>query len=158
MKLFEQKEFENVTAAKTVKDETERLMKRNKIAIIVALIASGLVLLGLLFQTTIAPDVSAMEQIGAIIWCIAIGFSIASYIIGGGFLIALKCAGKIAGIGWLIIPFPFDIVTGFACLIFALLAFLFVPIIFVGISCRQRRLDHEAAVAWMNYMNVEMAN
>ena len=55
-----------------------------------------------------------------------------SYILGGGIIDAVKGAAKIGKIGWLIVPFPIDLVVGLMTTVFAVLLFLCCPIIFVG--------------------------
>lgn len=60
----------------------------------------------------------------------AVGFlgGIASYIFGG-FLTAVKMAGGIAKWGWIVVPFPYDILTFVFGFTGAVLIFVFVPII-----------------------------
>jgi len=57
--------------------------------------------------------------------------AIPAYILGGGFSKALKAAGKLAKFGWLIIPFPYDLLTGFLTLIIAGFLFFCIPTFFI---------------------------
>ena len=61
---------------------------------------------------------------------VGIGFlaGLVSYIFGG-LGTAIKMAGGIAKWGWIIVPFPYDIITFFMSFIFAIFAFVFLPII-----------------------------
>ena len=67
-----------------------------------------------------------------------IGFmgGLVAYIFGGLFT-AIKMAGGIAKWGWLVVPFPYDLMTFFISLIFAFIAFTFLPIIPVRKAYKQ---------------------
>lgn len=82
---------------------------------------------------------------------IALGGSIASYIKGGGIRIAFDVALKIAYVGWLIAPFPWDIATGVGALFFSLMAFLFIPVVFVHINYKQYQQYCDDAEAYLQY-------
>ena len=82
---------------------------------------------------------------------LALGGSIVSYKRGGGIKIAFSVAKKLAIIGWIIIPFPWDIATGFGTLIFSFLAFLFVPAVFVQINYLQYKQYCEDAETYLRY-------
>ena len=87
----------------------------------------------------IALGATVVSIIGGILTANNIGFGgillgigfltgIASYIFGG-LLTAIKMAVGIAKWGWIIVPFPYDIMTFFMSFIFAIFAFVFLPII-----------------------------
>ncbi len=97
-------------------------MKRLKIAQYIALGGMACELIGLIVNKLGA------ESIGGNILAIGIYIGMVSYIFGG-FFTAIKMAAKIAVWGWRVVAFPFDLMTfGFA-FIFAIMAFLFLPII-----------------------------
>ena len=83
--------------------------------------------------------------------CIAIGLTLASYILGGGFGTAVKWAWKLAIFGWIIIPFPYDLIVGFMTMGFSLACFAFIPILFVFINYRQIKKDYAAAKKYLSY-------
>lgn len=93
-------------------------MKTLKIAQYIALVATVLSILGFCLDTS-----ASMTLMG-------LGFflGLASYIFGG-LGTAIKMAGKIAKWGWIVVPFPYDLITGFASFAFAIVAFIFLPII-----------------------------
>ena len=67
----------------------------------------------------------------AVIWMIGL---VVGYVLGGGLKGAIGFALKLGKFGWLIIPFPFDIMTGMLSIGLAFLLFLFCPAIFVFLS------------------------
>ncbi len=97
-------------------------MNRLKIAQYIALTATILSAIGVLLQGFYGSDFGA--------FLISIGFitGLVSYFFGG-FGTAIKMAGKIAKWGWIVVPFPFDLVTFLFSFIFAIYAFAFFPII-----------------------------
>ncbi len=97
-------------------------MNRLQIAQYIALGATALSVIG-----GIAGGLSG-SQVGEVIMGIGFILGLVSYIFGG-LLTAIKMAGGIAKIGWVILPFPVDIFTFIVTLIFALFAFIFLPII-----------------------------
>ena len=62
-----------------------------------------------------------MLALGLVLSCVA-------YFLGG-FWTAVKYALRIAKWGWLVVPFPYDIVTGIVAFFAGLLMFLLVPIL-----------------------------
>lgn len=87
----------------------------------------------------IALGATAFSVIGGILVANNVGFGgtllgfgflagLVSYLFGG-LGTAVKMAGKIAKWGWLVVPFPYDLTTGALSFIFALFAFVFLPII-----------------------------
>lgn len=73
----------------------------------------------------------AIGDILCVVWGIGL---VAGYILGGGIKGAIGFAWKLAKFGWVIIPFPMDIMSGAISLGLAILLFLFCPAIFVFLS------------------------
>lgn len=94
---------------------------------------------------SISEDLISLAFVGIFV------LSIASYVLGGGFGTAVKWAWKVAVFGWIIIPFPFDLIVGFMTMAFALMCFFFVPVLFVYINYRQIKKDYSAAVKYLSY-------
>lgn len=80
--------------------------------------------------------------------------AIPAYILGGGFGTALRAAGKLAKFGWLIVPFPYDLLTGVLTLMFSVIAFFFVPAIFVLGSFLEHNQEYNDARKYMSYFSV----
>ena len=97
-------------------------MNRMKIAQYIALGATALSVLGFCLNT--------MAGLGFGMTLAGIGFllGIVSYIFGG-LGTAIKMAGGIAKVGWVAVPFPYDIVTFVITFIIALFVFACLPII-----------------------------
>lgn len=68
------------------------------------------------------------SDFGAILMCVGFIAGLVSYIFGG-LGTAIKMAGGIAKWGWIVVPFPYDIMTFILSFIFAIFAFVFFPII-----------------------------
>lgn len=71
--------------------------------------------------------------------------SLPAYLIGGGIGSALKAAKNIAVLGWVIVPFPVDILVGLVTLFYALAAFFFLPFFFVFLNFRKHSRDMKQA-------------
>ena len=116
---------------KTIKNIWEN---RYTIARYIALASTGLSVFGVIMML-LTDDPG--------IWIATMGFSVilscCAYVFGGLWT-AIKAALKIAGWGWLVVPFPYDIATGIAAFGFALIAFFLLPIIPVSRALR----EHEA--------------
>lgn len=97
-------------------------MNRLKIAQYIAAGATALSVIG--FIIGFATD----SEVGIYFLLAGFGGGLVSYLFGG-LLTALKMAGKIAKWGWLILPFPYDIMTFLLSLIFSLLTLICFPII-----------------------------
>lgn len=65
---------------------------------------------------------------GETLMIIGLVAGLTSYIFGG-LLTAIRMAGRIAKWGWIVVPFPFDILTFIIAFIYAIIAFVFLPII-----------------------------
>lgn len=68
------------------------------------------------------------SNVGAVLMCVGFVAGLVSYIFGG-LGTAIKMAGGIAKWGWIVVPFPYDIMTFIMSFIFAIFAFIFLPII-----------------------------
>ncbi len=108
-------------------------MNRLKIAQYIALGATVLSVTGLIL---VFRSSGILSDIGGVIGLIGVVAGIVSYCFGG-LGKAISTAGKIAKWGWLVVPFPFDIVTGICAFIYALAAFLFLPIIPVRMAYKE---------------------
>ena len=96
-------------------------MKRLKIAQYIALGATVVSAIGWILAANNVEFGGTLLVLGFIA-------GLVSYIFGG-LGTAIKMAGGIAKWGWLIVPFPYDIMTFFMSFIFAIITFLFLPII-----------------------------
>lgn len=130
--FFEEKQFNDYAYAVDVRDACEAQLAKCKIALIIA-------------------GVSSLCFLVPWLWVLGIAGSIASYILGGGLGAAFKAAGKIATIGWLIVPFPFDLMTGLCCMVFSMMAFIVLPILFVFCNYLQLKKDLNAAEEYLSY-------
>ena len=60
-----------------------------------------------------------------------------------GGLELVRMAGKIAKWGWLIVPFPYDIVTGMVSFFISIMVFIGLPIIPIRKAYKEQMLDAE---------------
>lgn len=97
-------------------------MERLKIAQYIALGATACSVIGF-----IAGGMNG-SGFGSVLMGIGFLVGMVSYIFGG-LGKAIKMAGGIAKWGWIVVPFPYDILTFVFAFIFAIIAFLFLPII-----------------------------
>ncbi len=97
-------------------------MNRLQIAQYIALGATVLSVIG-----GIAGGLSG-STFGTILMAIGFIAGLISYIFGG-LGTAIKMAGGIAKWGWIVVPFPYDIMTFIMSFMFAIIAFVFLPII-----------------------------
>lgn len=140
--LFETMEFDNYAQAKDLVDGAEKKVKRILIGLGIAAVATLFTVIGLCCS-------NEMSQM--VFFLLAFLFAIPAYIVGGGLGKALKVAKKLAVLGWIIVPFPIDILTGLCTFIVAIYALFFVPIIFVLINYSQHRKDLKAAQKYLSY-------
>lgn len=96
-------------------------MDRLKIAQYIALVGTAFTVIGFIANTKGSQWAAILMGIGMVI-------GLVSYVFGG-FLTALKMAGKIATIGWFIVPFPIDILTFIITLFMSFIIFMYLPII-----------------------------
>lgn len=97
-------------------------MKRLKIAQYIASGATALTVIGAII------GMAASSNVGSTLMGIGFLVGLVSYIFGG-LGTAIKMAGGIAKWGWIIVPFPYDLMTFMFSFIFAFYAFAFLPII-----------------------------
>lgn len=90
-------------------------------------------ILGFKFQSS-----NFIQGLASLMIIIGILGAIVSYILGGGLGKALSIAGKILKWGWLLVPFPFNLVTGLGGFLYAIIAMVFLPIIPVRMACKER--------------------
>ena len=147
MQFYEEMEFDDVRYAVDIVNEHGAKLKRVKKGLIISVCAIACTLSS--FVIGLENPLSSFLIIAGLIG------SIAAYIVGGGFSTAIRWAWKIAVFGWIIIPFPFDLLTGFACLYFAFFFFLFVPTIFVYMNYRQINMDYMAAKKYVSYFKAK---
>ena len=110
-----------------LKRKGEKNMRNEKmklIGVIVSLVATIAIWTGFLVSSL--PDI--VGDTLAVIWIVG---SIAGYILGGGIKVALGTAWKLAKFGWIIVPFPFDLMTGTLTFVIACVVFLLFPVVFV---------------------------
>ena len=140
-KIIENVQFENSEMAQAYRATAATKIQRTKIGLIIAAVATVLSIIGMAVGS---------GSVGG--FCLFFAFlgSIASYIVGGGFSIALKAAKKLAVFGWFIAPFPADIATFFITFILSVLAFFFIPVVFVFIHYVQEKRTLASANAYLN--------
>ena len=109
------------------------IMDRLKIAQYIALLATALSVVGGLIGGLSGSD------FGAVMMCIGFVLGLASYFFGG-FGTAIRMSAGIAKWGWVIVPFPFDIITFFFTFAFAIIAFVCLPIIPVRKAYKNSRV------------------
>ena len=97
-------------------------MERLKIAQYIALGATIVSLIGGLLNGLAGP------MVGEVVISIGFVIGLVSYIFGG-FGTAIKMAGGIAKWGLIVVPFPYGIFTFILSFVFAVFAFIFLPII-----------------------------
>lgn len=109
-------------------------MKRIEIAQYIAIGATCLVVVSFILA----------KITGAAFFMSLMGFGfmagMVSYVFGG-FGTAVKMAGKIAKWGWLILPFPYDIMTGVVSFCFSIIIFICVPIIPVRKAYKEQMME-----------------
>ena len=155
-KVFTEMQFNDAQYAQDVLVNSQSKLERCKIALIVALVVQVLWVLAFF-----APNAFSKMPgfLGNIISMVMFGGTIAAYIIGGGIKATVgfvwKMAKGISWIGWVLVPFPMDIVTGIASFLIVLLfipcVLLFVPLLGVAANYRQTKMDHQAAETYLSY-------
>lgn len=136
-------EFHTYEQAQEQVRKTQAKRNRVLIGLAISALATGLTLFGLLGGH---PDGQGMMYI-----VLAFFAAIPAYILGGGFGKALKAAGKLAKFGWLIIPFPYDLLTGFLTLIIAGFLFFCAPFFFVVKNALNANAEYNEAAKNLSY-------
>ena len=105
---------------------------RYKIAKLIAAVASvfGVIAMANFFE------ILHLGAVGEFIGGFAVILSLAAYIFGG-FGQAVKSAVGIAKWGWVVTPFPIDLLTFLICALAAIVFFLFLPIIPVMTAAKE---------------------
>lgn len=145
-KLIEKMEFDNYAYAKDVYEKSAAKLLRIKIGLIIAAVATVCSVLAMVFH-----NISDSRILTPLFVLIAFFVSLVAYIVGGGILIALKTAKKLTDFGGSIFPFPIGLITGFATLFFSVLAFFFVPLVFVFINFIQQKKNRDNAAEYLSY-------
>ena len=152
--LYQDIEIDSRSEAQQIVDSYGEVAEKGKKGFKLSKIGTAFSLIGIVLSLATASSSGALSNFFGILMFIGIILGFASYIIGGGFGIALKTAGRLAEFGWFVVPvFPVDIVVFFFVLMFAVFAFFFIPVVFVGISSKQRQKDYEQAVLYLNSGN-----
>ena len=147
--------FNSYQMAKDARDAAEKKVNRIKIGLIIAAVAE----LMFIFVFFVNTDIKFLNSLKDICMYTGLACAVASYVIGGGFLIALGTAWKISKtigwIGWVFVPFPADIFTGLLLVIVAMcffpLSLLFLPMIFVAINYKQNKVNLDVAEQYLRY-------
>ena len=146
--LFEKKVFDDYGYAIAIKEEAEVRLEKIKKGMIIAAVATVINVIGIMGMDTMG----VVGDISLIMILLGVCGSIASYIFGGGIMIAVKWIFKLARIGWYIIPIWVVDLMG---LMFGALAgvgfFLFTPIIFVYMNYRQVKGDYNDAEMYLSH-------
>lgn len=111
-------------------------MKRIEIAQYIALGATCLTVLGFVLSGIFGGRIP-MSMMGY-----GVMAGIVSYFFGG-FGTAVRMAGKIAKWGWLIVPFPYDIITGMVSFFISIMVFIGLPIIPIRKAYKEQMMDAE---------------
>lgn len=141
-KLIETANFDSYEEAKEMVRTAKNRRTRHLIALAISALATALTAYGLF-------SVGGMD--GFEYCAYAFMLAIPAYLIGGGFGKVLKIAGKLAKFGWLILPFPIDIVTGLMTFIFAGFALFCVPLFFTFTNFVQHDRDYKAAMKHLSH-------
>ncbi len=146
-KIIESMDFNNTAHAQSVIEESTKKLEKSKPALIVSAVATAASFLSMCVADN--ATLSTFLMLAAFIG------SMVSYILGGGFSIALRAAKKVAFFGWLVFPFPTDLVVGLVTLFFSIWAFFCLPIVFVYINIRQLKKNVAEAEEYIKYCEEE---
>lgn len=135
-RIIETMEFDSYEAAKDMVKTAKAKRTRHLIALGISAAATGLTAYGLF-------GVGGTDAI--LYMFFAFILAIPAYIIGGGFGSVLKTAANLGKFGWLILPFPMDILTGLVTFIFAVFALFCVPLFFTFTNYVKHNRDYKAA-------------
>ena len=120
-------------------------MKRLEIAQYIALGATCMTVLGFVINLATQSRWSmTMCGYGVMIGLISRTFASALLTISyffGGIKTAVKMAGKIAKWGWIILPFPYDIVTGLVAFFISIFVFMALPIIPIRKAYKEQSME-----------------
>lgn len=152
--LYEEMEFDNVQYAVDVVNAHKVMYNKAKKGLHLSIFATLYTIFGFPIIGSLLSSI--LGNLGFEIALIsALCFSLASYIIGGGLGTAIKWAFKLGAFGWIILPFPWDLITGFLLMGCSAMFFFFVPVIFVYMNYRQINMDYKAAKKYISYYKVK---
>ncbi len=146
-KLIQTMVFDDVAYATNIKEECEKKLAKVKLGLKISIFPSVFSVLYLILES--AHVRNGFSSFVYLMMLLGILVSIAAYVIGGGLKTALSWAWKICKIGWFIMPFPVDIVTGIVAFIFSFFAFWCFPVAFVGMNYLQIKSDYTAALDYL---------
>ncbi len=135
--FFKKAEFDSYEAAKQVVDRAKFRNTLSWIGMALAVIGSIICLIHLSSEGLNDGFIS-----GATIGML---FAIPAYILCGGLGRALRFAFSVAKWGWVIAPFPFDLITGLAGLFLGIGFFCLFPVIFSAMSFIEHNREYDAA-------------
>ena len=137
---YEEKQFSCAAQAEAVKAACVAKVKRSIIAIGLALVASLIVMIGM------------NKENFPVYFGIGFSISIVAYILTGSFGKIMDSAFKLGKAGWLILPFPIDIITGMATIMAMIFIFLFFPTIFIIVSFFKNKKELREAEKYLEYL------
>ena len=154
--FYEEMEFDNVQYAVDVVNGYKTKYLKAKKGLKLSIIATlywflGMPILGYLLDSVFGEDGFALAIY------IGVGIILISYILGESLGSALKWSFKIGTFGWLILPFPFDLVTGLLFMGYALSGLFLFPSILVYMNYRQINKDYQAAKQYLSYYKAKQA-
>ncbi len=135
--ILEQKTYGDVNEANKILSKARTKLKIARIGLLIAVISTCCLI------ASFVVDSPETVELAGILAGIAVLVGLVAYIVGGGIIIALKAAYKIGMFGWLVVPFPIDIITGICTFIIAILVFLFLPIIFVSMRYMEIKKEYD---------------
>ena len=138
--------FNSYEEAKDIARTAKRRKIRHLVAVALSALATGFSAYGLF-------GVGGTEMVVYFIY--AFMLAIPAYLIGGGFGKILKTAGKLGKFGWLILPFPVDIITGLLTFVLAGFALFCVPLFFTFAGFVESNREYKIAQKHLSHFQVE---
>lgn len=148
--FYQEMAFDDVQYAIDVVKEYKAEYNKRRQGVRLSIFATIYMVVGFPIVASILMGILGSNAFGVAI-VLGVGISIAAYIKGGGLGTAIGWAFKLGQFGWLILPFPFDLVTGFLFMGVSLVCFIYLPIIFVYMNYRQAKKDYESAKKHLSY-------
>lgn len=138
--LFEEEIFDGEEAARELYDRNTKKLARCKIGLTVAAIASVIGGTSFITQLGLITLPLFLQNVVDVLLIPAIIGAMVSYVLAGGIVTAMKYSFRIAKFGWFVVPiFPIDVAIGLMALLFSIFAFIYIPIISVGINYTQTK-------------------
>lgn len=155
-KIFTEMQFNDAQYAQDVLEKSQSKLERCKIALIIALVAQIIWALAFFAPNALNKLPAFLQEVLTLVMFVG---TLAAYIVGGGIKATVgfvwKMAKGISWIGWFLVPFPMDIVTGiasfFIILMFIPFVLLCVPLLGVAANYHQTSMDHKAAETYLSY-------